>query len=278
MYVSNHQGSARSGEHRSGRSNRKGSLMKVKTIGTMCAMAALVVMAMAGSASAQSADEVVDAHIKALGGLDAINAIKSLDRSGEANLSGMMGEMSGTTRLVLIPGKKAYTEMETDMFSQKGGYDGETAWSEDMMQGLRKLEGEEADQIMAQLVLDALVGYKSDPSGSTIEKSTDEKVGEADHHVLVLTPAGSDTPLTIYVDKATNLISQTKVTQNSPQMGEMQITISTSDYAEHNGVKLAGKTSIDIADGMMTIEYVYTHTVVNGEIDQTLFSMPSTGQ
>lgn len=228
-------------------------------------------------ASAQTAEEVVDLNIKAIGGLDAIKAVKSVSRKGTVALSGMIGEMKGTAERIVIPGKKAYSTMETDMFSQKSGYNGTDAWSEDMMQGLRKkLEGSEAEQIIGQTQLNALAAAKLEGAEEVaLKKLDDETIDEAEHYVLQVVNEGGTEPK-IYVDKKTCLITQMVITTENPQMGgEITIIIKYSDYEEHGGVKLAKTESVDVADGMMEITTTFNETEVNGDVDESIFDMPT---
>jgi outer membrane lipoprotein-sorting protein len=229
----------------------------------------------AGTAGADPAGDIVDAHIKAIGGMDNIRKIKSIHRKGDAALSGMMGEMAGTTEQIVIPGKKAYQMFDLGMFMQKSGYNGETAWSDNSMQGITKLEGEEASQIKSQTELDILVAIKNDPKSGKLEVLPDENVGEAAHAVLQFTGEGSSTPIKVYVNKETNLITQMSLKQNNPQMGEITIVMGEADHADFDGVKLPKKTSIKMGEDMINIVYTYTETKLNGEVDDKVFEMPT---
>ena len=250
------------------------ALIGLRSSGLLIALAAVALMGATGNAAAQSADEIIDAHIKAIGGMDAIAKIKTISRTGEVKVGGMMGDMAGTAKQIVIIGKKAYSEMDAGMLTQKSGYNGEVAWSEDGMQGLRKLEGEEINQIRAQTAIDILVAAKMDPEGvGKIEKLDDEDVDEAAHYVLQLTP-GDGNPLKIYVNKETHLITRSTLTADNPAMGPMEITLTASDYQEFNGVKLPTKTGTSINDDMITIVLTYTETVINGDVDDSVFEMP----
>ncbi|GEM_PF-969531 len=231
------------------------------------------------AARSQSAEEIIDAHVKAMGGVEAIKALKSVSRKGGvAVTSATIGEMAGVMELVLIPGRKAYQKMDLGVFIQSGGWNGDVAWQNGMM-GLQKLEGRQADQIRSQAWLNALVSSRVLGQEGSIAKLDDEKVGETDHHVLEITPPDGGPKLKIYVDKATHLIAQTKLKQTDDLSGaEMDVTIKESDFADYGGVKLPGKVVIELVGGPMgdlTLTTTYSETSVNGEVDQSIFEMPT---
>ena len=237
------------------------------------ALGALAVLSLlALPAAAQSVDEIVDAHIKAIGGADAAAKIKSLQRSGEAAMSGVTGEMSGTYELVVVPGKKAYQNMDLGAFGTKTGYNGEVGWDDNAMRGLRELEGEELGRIQNLASLDPLLDYRQSPSG-TLEKRDDETVGDQEQYVLELA-AEVGPPISLYIDKKTYLLTQVSLETNNPQMGPMKIVFGSADYEEFNGLMLATQSTIDIGDGMITFEYTFSETTVNGKVDESIFEMP----
>ena len=141
----------------------------------LAVLAALAWTVCAPTATAQTVDEILELNIKAIGGPDAIKALKNVSRKGTMTLDGMMGYAEGTAEQVIIYGKKAYLSWEG---IQSWGYNGTEAWSEDMMQGLRKIEGTDAEYIIGQ-------SAKLDSTGEeSLKKLDDETVDEVEHYVL----------------------------------------------------------------------------------------------
>lgn len=232
----------------------------------------------AATASAQTVDEIIDLHVRALGGLDAIKAVKSIQRKGDASLGGMAGDMVGTMEIAIVPGKKYCQNIVFDIGSSKAGYNGTDAWAEDTTQGLRKVSGPEAQSIIDRSMIDLLVAVKlGGAPGVVLTKLDDETVNESEHYVLqVSTELGAEGPSgKIYVDKKTHLKTQRIVKQDNPQLGgEITIVTSTSDYEEYGGVKLPKREKIDIGNGMLEFEFTFTETKVNEELDERIFDMP----
>lgn len=249
-------------------------MKRILGAGVVRIIAACALMAFAGAAAAQTAEEIMDANIKAIGGMDAIGKIKSVSRKAELAVDGAFGQMAGTQESVVIPGKKAYQSMDLGVFMQKMAYNGEVAW-QDGMQGLMKMEGPEADQIRTAVVLNPFAGIRSgQDKESKVEKLEDETVGEVEFHVLQMSAPGSETPVKLYVNKETKMLDRTTVQQNNPQFGEVTIAIENSDYADYAGVKMPNKTKIQIGD-MLSIEQTYNETKINEQVDESIFEMPT---
>lgn len=239
----------------------------------------LVFAACVPMAAAQTAGEIVDKHIEALGGADVLKAIQNVQRKGDLKFGIMMGGLEGTLEVVAMPGKKVYSLTKysltkTDMSTERAGYNGTQAWSEDATQGLRKLEGAEAqDQkfktfspnplAMTTLVL----GNKR-----TVERLADEVLDETDHYVLKSAGGGLH-DAKFFLDKKTNLLTQMVLVQDT-QMGEITVLVIYAGYEDRGGVKLAKTEMIDIGDGMFTMKIVYGEMTVNGKIDEGIFDMP----
>jgi hypothetical protein len=231
--------------------------------------AALATMLIVNTASAQTADEVIAKNLKAQGGREALLGLKAVERKGKVSVDGTFGQMAGTIEDVSIPWKKARRAIDLEVFAQKDGFNGETAWR-DGMAGVQDLEGEESMQIKQAVDLNPFV--MAEKRGAKIEKLDDEKVNDVDYYVLQLTPKDRP-PVKFYVDKKTDLIGRMTLTQNHPQFGEMNVTIESSDYAPFGGIKLANHTKATLGE-VMQIETTYTETKVNGEVDEAIFEKP----
>ncbi len=233
-------------------------------------LAAVLVASMASIASAQSVEDLIEKNIKAQGGREALTGLKSVERKGDVNLDGTFGQMEGSVEEVVIPWKKARRSLDLAVFVQDEGWDGETAWRDGMM-GLQKLEGAEANQIKQSTELNPLVSLAE--SETKAEKLDDETVDEVEYYVIKLMP--KDRPeIKLYIDKKDDLVKRAVLKQNNPQFGEVEIIAETTDYQDFGKVKLPTKNKVQIGD-LFVIETTYTDTKVNGDVDETIFAMPS---
>lgn len=249
------------------------STMKSGKAARLVALAAMGLMASVSTAVAESADELLSANIEATGGQEAIDAVKTLQRTGEVFVDGQFGVMEGTYERVSIMGDKTYNMRDLGVFVQSMGFDGEAGWKDDAMMGIVDLEGQELEQVRADLVLNPLVGVKA--TGETDKLSVGEptEVDGTTHNVLELAREEGESPVKFYLDPESNLLSRMQLDQNSPQFGPVTITISYSDYAEHNGVMLPTMEKIEIGDFIM-LETTYTETKINEEVDESIFEKP----
>jgi hypothetical protein len=195
--------------------------------------------------------------------------LKSVQRKGEVDVDGSFGQLKGTVEEFTIPWKKAFRALDLEVFAQKDGFNGKVAWRDGMM-GIQELEGDEAQQVKAQVAINPLVNYAA--NGMKAEKLADEKVEDVDYYVIQLTPA-KGTPIKLFVDKGTDEIKRTTVTANNPQFGEVVITIDLTDYKEFGPVKLPTKQKIVLGD-IFSIMTNYTETKVNEKIDEAMFEKP----
>ncbi len=240
----------------------------MKTIGSVALIVALVV-GMSGFASADAGD-VLKAHFKAVGGLEKLSAIKTIQRSGDATMGGMVGEMSGTTLDIVLVGKKSYTETKMDMFSESTHWNGTSGWKSSEMGGTVPLSSDEIDTAKNLMFLDPVQGIYEELGASGFEQGEDETIGGRECAVLSVVDAG----LSFFFDKETMHVAALKLAIDIPNLGAADIVISYSDYSEYGGVMLPNSVGIDVSDGMVTIDRTYTKTELDVEVDEAIFEKP----
>lgn len=233
------------------------------------ALAAMTVWA--APATAASLEEVLAAHVEAVGGADAINAIKSISRTGEVFMDGQFGIMEGTSELVMIPGLKVYTNMDLGVFARAEAYDGEIGWRDDTMNGIQDVEGDDLNTIKNQRYFSRLAEMAVAGDTEKLSLAADETIDGKDFYVIEM--ADEKAPAKLYIDKATNLAARMTVSTENPQFGPVEIIIEQSEYEVHNGVQLAGFNKMILGE-LFTLETTFTETEINGEIDESIFEKP----
>ena len=177
--------------------------------------------------------------------------------------------MDGTIEEVCIPWKKARRSLDLAVFVQDDGYNGTVAWRDGMM-GLQDLEGEEANQIKQAVELNPFV--KMAERESKAEKLDDETINDVECYVIQMTT--KDKPaIKFCIDKKTDQIIRSSLTQNNPQFGEIEVVAEPSDYAEFGPVKLPTKTKVKFGE-VFEFETTFTDTKVNADVDETVFDKP----
>jgi outer membrane lipoprotein-sorting protein len=204
------------------------------------AMGMLLLSSIAG---AQTADEVIEKHLAALGGREALGKITSRTMTGTIALSTPAGEVSGSIQVFGKTPNKARSLIKVDL-SQFGvgelvvdqRFDGTVGYVLDSMNGNRDISGNQLDNMRNNGFPSALLNYKD--TGAKAELVGKEKVGDRDAFVIELTPkAGS--PSKQFFDAETYMLVKTLTTINVPQIGrDVEQVGEFADYRAMDGVKV----------------------------------------
>ncbi len=215
------------------------------------------------SAFAQTADEVVDKHIAALGGIEKINALKTITTERSLAVNGMDIPM----KTVLVIGKSLRNESTVMGNTMVQVIDEGKGWMirPTMMGGTGEPEDMPADQIKQQMgSLDpfaGLVNYKE--KGSSIELAGKEKIDKKDvFHIKLKTADGQI--VDEFIDANTFLLSRVKVSANGQDM-----SIDFSDYKDAEGVKMP--YTMDLTNSQMSMTFSTSKVIVNGPVDNAIF-------
>jgi hypothetical protein len=96
------------------------------------------------SASVARAEDIIDAHIRAIGGAEAIARIKTIHRSGTLSGKSGYGPLSGTVEeIVDLSENRGYTSMEMPGYSRKTGWSSESGWVSDTQAGVTDMPAAE---------------------------------------------------------------------------------------------------------------------------------------
>jgi hypothetical protein len=195
------------------------------------ALTALVLFAI--PLSAQTADEIVAKYVKAIGGMDKINALKTLQRSGKFTGGG------GFEARLTQENKRPNLVREDFLIQGMDGvtaYDGKTGWKIEPWQGKKDPEplGEdELKDIIADADFDGpLVNYAA--KGNKVEYVGTEPVEGTDAYKLKVTLANGEVRY-YYMD--TDYYVPIKVeTKRMIRGAEREFESSLGDYKEVDGV------------------------------------------
>ena len=218
-----------------------GSTMKKQALTPVLA---LLLLAFARLASAQTADAVVEKHLAAIGGRDALTKLTSRKSTGTVSLSTPGGDFSGPVELLTKAPNKTHLQMTLDLNAVAPGtlmnieqrFDGTSAYATNSMQGPTPISAKQVDNMRNAVFPTPLIGYKD--RGAKLEQLPNEKLQGKDAIVLLLTPA-TGSPVRMFFDPETYLIVRTVTTINSEQLGgDVEQTTDLSDYRTVDGVKL----------------------------------------
>lgn len=204
-------------------------------------------------------EDLMEKHLKALGGKDAVNAINTLITKSEANMrlngSDIKGEIVQTQK---APNK--YTQlMDMKMFKQEIICDGNSAWV--IANGMnQKLEGKEFDKIKMDGILFA--------SAKLIENGFKvEVLGKQGENIVAKITSAAGEEAVYYFDAKSFLLNKVEQTEETAE-GPAPVTMTYSDYKNINGVMLPGK--IDTESSMFNMKTVNKYEV-NVLVDDAVF-------
>ena len=219
------------------------------------------------AAKLPAAKEILDRYVKALGGREAIEKIKSRVASGTLELTPM--NLKGTFEAYAAPDAKSYTKMTIagigDLIE---GTDGKTGWSINPMQGSRDRAGAELSQ--AKLNNDFYRDIRLDKLFSSIEVKGIEKVGDKDAYVVTGTAEGLPSE-TWYFDTKSGLMLRADMTAIAPE-GNQPLTVFYEDMKAVDGVLVPFRLRTQTPG--FTIVLVSTEIKHNVAIDDAKFAKP----
>jgi len=210
----------------------------------MLVLSIFLVLGLIEAASAQTPDEVVEKHLAALGGREALCKLTSRKSTGKVTVTNDAGTIPGSVEIYAKPPNKSRVSIKLDLSAMGAGdmlidqlFDGAAGYMINSMQGDSEITGNQLENMRNNVFPSPLLNYKE--AGTRIEVLPKEKLGDKEAIVLLITPkAGS--AVRMFLDADTYLIVRTVAKINSPQMGgEIEQTIDLSDYRPVDNVKVA---------------------------------------
>jgi outer membrane lipoprotein-sorting protein len=246
--------------------------MKHPRLILLCSL--LLVPSFAGIASVQTADDVIEKHIAALGGREALGKLTSRKAIGTVTFSVNGMSASGPYESYAKLPNKSRSYMKLDATSLGAGemvidqrFDGTDGWVLNSMQGDVPMSGTQLDNFRSGAFPTALLNYKQ--AGIKAETLPRETIDGKECIVLLITPkAGS--PTRMYFDAETYMIVRSVTKISSPTVGEFEQMNEPSDYRAVDGVKVPFKLKNSTAQQSLTI--TLTKVENNVPIDEAMFT------
>ena len=245
------------------------SLPAVRVLGV--ATLALALSGAGSSAASQQlppARQVLDRYVQAIGGNTAAVA-RHQSRRMVAEMSMPAAGMTMTMETFSARPNKMLVKMQIPgMGEMLQGYDGQVAWSMNAVQGPRILAEAELAQTIRQADFDAVV----DPARGFTSFETTERTEMAGRpcYMVRLTPAEGD-PVYSCFDTETALMLGTRTKQKTP-MGEVEASVTLSDYRDFGGLKLPARTTTSVAGQEMVLTI---KEITYGDVDPAVFALPA---
>ena len=234
--------------------------------GLLCALT--FVCSQAGSAQDKltAAREIVDRHVQASGGREAMAKHSSRRAVGKISMpaQGVEGDVE---ILAARPDLMRLRMTIPGVGEIQSGYNGKVAWSVNPLTGPMLMQGKSLEQARLDADFDSAQHLDTQYKLlETIEKTTFE--GRPAYKVRAVRTTGDED--FEYYDADNGLMLGAEVTRESP-MGAVKATHIESDYKDFGGVKIATK----ITQRLMGTEQVITISEVEfDKVDKSAFDLP----
>lgn len=209
--------------------------------------------------------EIVERHLKAVGGREAI--MKHTSRVLKATMSSPM--MPGEMQLEMIGAKpnKLVQKVSTPQGDMIAGFDGKVAWANNAMMGPMLLEGDQAEGLKQQAdFYDDAKDLSRFKSVETVDLVDFE--GRKCYKVRLI--EGENDETIEYYDAETGMQAG-QVAKQTGMAGEMEVTMVLQEYKEFGGVKSPTKLIVRA----MGMEQVLTvNSIEYDKVEPSVFDLP----
>lgn len=216
-----------------------------------------VLFSTAAIAQDASLDEIIEAHVKAVGGKEAISKVDNVERKAKVTLEGAFGSMSGESEEISdIKGKRYYNNLDLGQYKKTQAMSGDSGWVKGT-EGDGEMSAQDIAFAQMSLGVSPLLSAYETARGLLKVKGT-EKFGDNDCHVVAV---GSD--IEYFVGTKSSLLEGLKISG----LGTMVM----SNYKEFDGVQFPVKQSMNIEAQRVKVNYRFRSTNINVEVDDSLF-------
>jgi hypothetical protein len=194
-------------------------------------LSAFLVAPLLFAADLPSAEKLLQLSLERSGGAQALAKAKNAVMTGTVEMAGH--NITGPVELYQ-DGSKSYTVIELPGIGKvEEGFDGETAWEMNALQGARIKDGEERANIERSSKISVLSSWRDYYKQARTTGSEDVE-GKPAWKVEMTPKEGK--PETFYFDKDTMLLVRTTATVATP-LGEIPVEAMMGDYRVVDGIK-----------------------------------------
>jgi hypothetical protein len=219
-------------------------------------------------AKLRAPEEILADYVRAIGGAEAMNKIKSVHLKRKLEVKGM--QFSGTEERKATAAGQLRVDMEiTDVTKARQGTDGKVQWSDDQIFGLRILTGAEEEEARIDATWNSELHLKELYQKLRSVPSPEPTVGRTWECVEMTPKLGK--PLTACFDADTHLRTMQKGIRATPQ-GETPVRSIFSDWRTVKGVKVPWVEELTM--GPVTMVARVTELKFDEKFPPSVFALP----
>ena len=243
----------------------------------MTRLAVSILLALiSSSALAQSADEIVEQHLAAMGGREALQRIRTRVSTGTVTVETAVGKIAGTVEAFAKAPNKSRSLVTLDLSALGAGkmvndqrFDGTTGYVIDTLNGNRDITGAQLEAMRNNGFPTIWLDYRG--RGLTIALAGRETLAGRPAHVLEVTPTIGPRARA-WVDTETLMLVKTSVPFEATADGPVEQVTEFGDFRTVDGVKVP--FSVRSTTRGQTVIAVLTDVKHNVDVDDASFVKP----
>ena len=220
-------------------------------------------------------NDILESHFNTIGGLTRLSKIRSLKRSGPAQLTQLGGQsvnLSGIVETAAVIGKKSYLKLDFGKyFSETTGWNGETTWKSSLSGSITTLSKMESERTKSEAYTNLLQPIYEQHGSTAFQQGEDETFQGMECFVIQVRGVED---MSYYIHKDSNLLVGFKAPYTDPKFGSGVVILHYADYTEYEGVMLSNSLEIRIGEGVLTVNYTFAETEIDVPLDETIFEKP----
>ena len=222
-------------------------------------------------------EDILKAHFEAVGGLERLSEIRTVKRSGDAQVTHFGGQpmdMPGTIEAVTAVGKKSYTKTYFEWYSATAVWNGTEGWKSTLYDGTTALSTMELEIAKQRVYITPFQRSYEQYGSSAFEQLEDETFQDKECFVIQIIGVEGVENTFYYIDKTSNLLIGIKAPNTDPTFSSNTVIVHYTDYAKYGDLMFLNSYEVFIGDNELRANYTFTNTEIDVPLDETIFNKP----
>ena len=244
--------------------------MKKLDVFGIAAVAAIGLLSTTTQAQEMNAEAIMKAHIKALGGMEAMDKVRTIKVGGSMSMY-MGDELLGTFELVWVVGKKFYQKIDLGVLVSNSAWNGTVGWIDTGNRPRDLLHGE-IGMFSRAVHFNPLVAVWKEYGIESIEVLPEETHEDKTYHVL---QTSEQADIKYYLDKQNHLLARMSAPVEFVGLPFDECVSHFEDYASNDGALLPGAWTLIYGEGAAVQKFTVNESKINEDLDDSLFEKPN---
>ena len=217
---------------------------------------------------------ILKAHFEAIGGLTQLSEIRTVKRSGDAQVTHFGGQtmnMPGSIEVAAIIGKKSYHKRHFEWYSETTVWNGTEGWKSTLYDGTTALSAMELEIVKQRVYITPFQRTYEQYGSSAFQQREDEMFQGTECFVIQIVGVEGMANTFYYIEKTSNLLIGIKTPNTDPTFNSDTVIIHLGNYAEYKGVMFPNSREVSIGNDELRVSYTYTKTEIDVALDETIF-------